>query len=566
MNTDLLVPNADDWLALICADTEMGALVQAFDWSSTSLGPPSSWSLGLRTAISMCLTSHFPMLVVWGPELVKIYNDGYRQILGSHKHPGALGSPAKEVWPEVWDIIGPMFASVSATGQPTRGDHQVFLLARNGFLEECNFTYSYSPLFDDDGTIGGVLDVVMETTEQVIAQRRLACLTDLSAALFQTGQVTDVCVRAATALSLSTTDVRAADLYLRVGDQLVLVASNRRDDVAAIEPDLLLQAAHDRGPLVIGGSSDGSMPAAQFVVPIASAYGGVDGAFVASLNPRLPFDEAYANFLLLIASSVGAALDSAYLRAVEVDEYRQISDTLQSAMLKPASDLPTVAARYLPAVGNLAVGGDWYDVIDLGADCRALVVGDCVGHGLEAATVMAQLRSAARAMLLEGRDPAATLEGLDLFAATIDGAFCATIVCALVDSRERVVAYSRAGHPPPLIMAAAGTTWLDQAGGVPLLVDPSQRRNNATHHLHDDDVIIMYTDGLIERRGENLEAGLERLASAARMLYGSNVHQLADGLLRHLQPENTRDDMVLVVNHIPAFSAGPTRTEPSGSL
>ena len=76
----------------------------------------------------------------------------------------------------------------------------------------------------------------------------------------------------------------------------------------------------------------------------------------------------------------------------------------------------------------------------------------------------------------------------------------------------------------------------------------------------------MYTDGLIERRGENLETGLERLASAARMLYGSNVHQLADGLLRHLQPENTRDDMVLVVNHIPAFNAGPTRTKPSGSL
>src|SRR5690606_34542236 len=102
---------------------------------------------------------------------------------------------------------------------------------------------------------------------------------------------------------------------------------------------------------------------------------------VATLSPRRPFDAEYRSFIDLVAATIGAALDSAYRRSVAVDEYRAISETLQQAMLRPSSDLPTVAARYLPAVGGLSVGGDWYDVIDIDDHRRAIVVGDCVGHG-----------------------------------------------------------------------------------------------------------------------------------------------------------------------------------------
>lgn len=530
----------------------MGAMVEAFDWASTTLGPADKWSIGLRTAVSTCLTSRFPMLVMWGPELIKIYNDGYRVMLGTEKHPRALGSPAKAIWPEIWDVIGPMFEGVLVAGQPTWVENQLLVLERNGFPEECCFTYSYSPLFDDDGTISGVLDVATETTERVIAEERLVCLTDLSTALFEAERVTDVLVRAATTLARSTADVVAADFYLRVGDQLALVSSNRRLGVSAIEPDVLSRVASDRVPSVLGGSGHGTTPADQFVAPIGTIDGTVEGAFVAELNPRRQFDDAYLNFVQLIATIVGVALRSAFHRTEEVDEYRLISETLQRAMIRPAIDLPTVAARYLPAVGNLAVGGDWYDVIDLGADGRALVVGDCVGHGLAAAAAMAQLRSATRAMLLDGVNPAATLEGLDRFAATIDDAFCATVVCVIVDQQEKLVTYSRAGHPPPLIVAATGTAWLDLAGGAPLGVRTSQRRDNAIYRLREEDMIIMYSDGLIERRGENLDMGLQRLATAASTLYGSHVQGVADGLLRHLQPENIRDDVVLVVKHMSA--------------
>lgn len=197
-------------------------MVEAFDWASTTLGPADKWSIGLRTAVSTCLTSRFPMLVMWGPELIKIYNDGYRVMLGTEKHPRALGSPAKAIWPEIWDVIGPMFEGVLVAGQPTWVENQLLVLERNGFPEECCFTYSYSPLFDDDGTISGVLDVATETTERVIAEGRLVCLTDLSTALFEAERVTDVLVRAATTLARSTADIVAADFYLRVGDQLAL--------------------------------------------------------------------------------------------------------------------------------------------------------------------------------------------------------------------------------------------------------------------------------------------------------------------------------------------------------
>ena len=247
---------------------------------------------------------------------------------------------------------------------------------------------------------------------------------------------------------------------------------------------------------------------------------------------------------------VTSALDGAYRRTVEIGEYRRISDTLQAALLKPVSDLPTVAARYLPAVGRLAVGGDWYDVIDMGNAQRGLIVGDCVGHGLEAATVMAQLRSAARAMILEGRDPAAVLDGLDTFASSIEGAACASVVCAVFDRNKRTLTYARAGHPPPLIVNAAGVTWLDDAGGPLLSIDTGRPRATAVVNVDDADVLVLYSDGLIERRGESLDIGLDRLAVAATELYGDTVHRIAEGLIRLLSPETTRDDVVIVVKQL----------------
>lgn len=561
---DIGAQGRDRWFDLVTSGSEMGELVAAHDWAAGPLGPPDSWPAALRAAVGICLTSRFPMLVVWGPQLIKIYNDGYVDILGATKHPGALGAPVKQVWPEVWDIIGPQFDHVMSGAGPLFFDQQMLRLEADGFLEERYFTYSYSPIFDEHGSIGGVFDTVVEVTQHVVAERRLRCLSELSAALVDCEHVGDVCMGAVTVMSRHPADIPAVAVYLRVNDELVQVASGQRHSLMRdLDPRVLREVLDSGRPLVIGAPAPGSPPvvlregptrpgpADRVVVPIGTDRNETNGVLVVGVSPHRLFDDAYRSFIDLAASSIGAALESSFRHAEALGQQRHISDTLQGAMLHPASDLPTVAARYLPAVGELSVGGDWYDVIDLGHGRRALVVGDCVGHGLPAATVMGQLRSASRALLLEGNGPAATLEALDRFAEAVDGARGTTVVCAIIDLAAGTVRYACAGHLPPLLMGRDTTTWLMGARGAPLATGERRRGEEAEAPLAEGDVLVLYSDGLVERRGEVLDVGLTRLAAAAAARRGSSVHDLADGLLEDLLAADARDDVALVVKVVP---------------
>ena len=160
--------------------SEMSQLVERTDWAAGPLGAPDTWPQSLRTAVGICLSSRFPILLWWGPELVMVYNDAYRPMLGQSKHPRALGAPGKEVWTEIWDVIGPMLDQVMAGGGATWSRDELLVLDRNGYPEECYFTYSYSPITDESGGVGGVFCAVTETTERVIGERRLATLADLA--------------------------------------------------------------------------------------------------------------------------------------------------------------------------------------------------------------------------------------------------------------------------------------------------------------------------------------------------------------------------------------------------
>ena len=540
-----MAADGDAWLTALAGQSDMGQAVRDFDWSTNPLGPPAQWPEGLRSAVMICLATRFPVLVVWGPELIKIYNDGYRVMLGRDKHPRALGAPAAEVWPELWDIIGPLFETVMASGVSTWSENECLIVDRNGFAEESYFTFSYSPLYDGD-RVAGVLDLSVETTDLVLSERRLRCITALSAALANTWQVTDVCVDAVHALGPFVSDIQSAEIYLRAGENIVLVASNRRGGPSG-RSRIDLPAVVDGQIAVVGDHDGGRLPAALVGLPIGAAFGGVQGAAVFSLSEQRPFDEEYQRFVQALVDTIDSAIEGAYRRSMEVGEYRQISDTLQAAMLPSARDRPTVAARYLPATGKLAVGGDWYDVIDLDDHRRALVVGDCVGHGLNAATVMGQLRSAARAMLLADRSPAEVLSGLDIFAAQVDGAASTTMMCAVFDRQTHRLTYARAGHPPPLLVGERGSRWLDDDGGPPLAVNGDIRREQFSVDVDEEDLIVMYSDGLIERRGEVLDVGMARLSHAAFNARHLRVEEIADQLLQELRPENARDDVVLVV-------------------
>src|SRR3954469_25855786 len=125
----MLVPQAESSAGPLAGGGETGVLMRSFEWSRTPLGPVEAWPQSLRTTVSTCLNSRFPILVWWGPELVKLYNDGYATILGA-KDPGALGPPGREAWPEIWHVIGPMLDGVLRRGEATWSENVLLPLER----------------------------------------------------------------------------------------------------------------------------------------------------------------------------------------------------------------------------------------------------------------------------------------------------------------------------------------------------------------------------------------------------------------------------------------------------
>jgi serine phosphatase RsbU (regulator of sigma subunit) len=232
---------------------------------------------------------------------------------------------------------------------------------------------------------------------------------------------------------------------------------------------------------------------------------------------------------------------------------RQVAVALQEAMLS-APDLDhhtgNIAVRYLPATTSLNVCGDWYDVVDLPPDRYAAAVGDVVGHGLHAAAVMGMLRSALSAAIRALPSPAQALEVLGLYARSLDGATAATAVKVLIDTRSRLIIYSSAGHPPPVLLHCDGTCeLLDRATDPPLGARPHHvPRPQAGLSYTRGDTLVMYTDGLIERRDEDIDASLARLTTALAKDSALAPDQLADALLARLDVTGgAADDIALIV-------------------
>ena len=160
---------------------ETGARMRSLDWAATPLGPVGGWPQSLKTAVRIMLDSRYAMWLGWGAELTFFYNDAYARMTLGPKHPWALGRSGAEVWPEIWDDIGPRAESVIRTGQATWDEGLLLFLERRGYPEETYHTFSYSPVPDDRGGVGGMLCVVTEDTERTIGERRLRTLRELAA-------------------------------------------------------------------------------------------------------------------------------------------------------------------------------------------------------------------------------------------------------------------------------------------------------------------------------------------------------------------------------------------------
>src|SRR5437868_7579213 len=169
-------PDILDWLV---GGGEMGKVIHAMDWSTTALGPLKSWPQSLRTTVSLCLASNFPISLAWGPEHIQIYNDGYWPICGG-KHPGSMGEDFTSCWASAWPVIGDAFERALG-GETSFLEDQRMFLDRNGYLEETFFTFSFSPIRDEANAVGGLFHPVTETTGRMVSERRTRALRDLAA-------------------------------------------------------------------------------------------------------------------------------------------------------------------------------------------------------------------------------------------------------------------------------------------------------------------------------------------------------------------------------------------------
>ncbi|MGW0761115.1 SpoIIE family protein phosphatase [Streptomyces sp. NPDC002814] len=232
---------------------------------------------------------------------------------------------------------------------------------------------------------------------------------------------------------------------------------------------------------------------------------------------------------------------------------REVALALQEAMLPARRQVgdQRAAVRYRPAVGALNVCGDWYDLVDLvGGNRIGVSVGDVVGHGLEAAGVMGQLRSALTATSRVADGPAQALDVLGRYAHVVDGAESATAVTTFIDFDAHTITYSSAGHPPPALLHPDGRVeFLDRATDPPLDARPSPiPRPEARITFTEGAMLVLYTDGLIERRREDIDTGLSRLADSLGRHLGADPETLADAvLLELLPPGGATDDTALIV-------------------
>lgn len=347
MSAHGMLAAGDDGYECLAGGGEMGALMRSLDWSSSSIGPVRAWPQSLRTSVSICLNSRFAILIWWGPDLVMLYNDAYRDIIAG-KHPAALGHPGRECWPEIWHIVGPMLEGVLQRGEATWSDDLLLLLDRTGYLEECYFTFSYSPIRDESGGVGGAFTPVAETTDHVIGARRMRTLRDLASHGRGAHDVIGACRAAADTLAENLKSIPFSAIYLfdDARQNATLVAGSGLEAGASFAashlsldriPGVLADAARSSHMTLIENLAEllGPLPSGAWdtparggvVLPILMPGQGAPLGFVlAGANPRKRVDAAYRSFFELVGNHICTAVAEARAHEEERRRLRELAE------------------------------------------------------------------------------------------------------------------------------------------------------------------------------------------------------------------------------------------------
>jgi PAS domain S-box-containing protein len=333
-------------LNFLAGGGEMGERILTFAWEKTSLGPIESWPQSLKTSIGLMLNSQHPIWIGWGPEAAFLYNDPYIGVLSSAKHPHALGEPAAKVWAEIWDFCGPLADKVFQKGEASYMNDVRLFMDRGEFLEEVFYSFSYSPIRDESGNVGGLFCPSTEVTAKALHTRRLRTLSELASESLAQKSISAACVAAAKILEKAREDVPFALLYLISPDGSVglleqAIGVSEENGVICPKTVGLKGSAKDGVPWPIAqvvnrllpevvpikeveglplGAADRKVNEA-FVLPIVSRGDARPmGVLVAGVNPTRKLDSDYRSFFELVAGHVATAIQNA--RAAEEDKRR----------------------------------------------------------------------------------------------------------------------------------------------------------------------------------------------------------------------------------------------------
>ncbi|OBK52128.1 histidine kinase [Mycobacterium kubicae] len=531
-----LLAGADDYLVKPFAAAELLARVRANVELARLRGHQSRWRAALvdslQEAFFVCdedgavieINTAFTEILGYGPE-------------GLPYHPVHPWWPNKETDSEAFRQVEVAFEGMLSD---THGTFTAPITHRDGQRRWVAVTFNHAE--DPDSgrrvMVGTFRDV---TAEHYLVQRQTA-LAALNQQLAQADTLDDA-LHEATAELLRLWQARRI-LAITFGDAGKTVPPHV---VCAGEPaqwsDLPAQLQQRIASLREG---DLLTPLAEEAGAAGIALQHPNGVLViwVELAEHRPFTPEDQTLLTVLSGRLGQGLQRVY----QLDQQRETAVALQHAMLGPASLPEGFAVRYHPASRPLKVGGDWYDVVDIDKGRVALIVGDCVGHGLSAATVMGQLRSACRALLLEQTSPSAALTGLDRFAARLPGARCTTAFCAVLTLDTGELVYSSAGHPPPILVHADGTkARLDGGHGLPLALRPDWSRTEARVTMPPRATLLLYTDGLVERRGRSIDDGMDRAADVVHGGRSDSIDEVADNLMSRLEPGGGYPDDVAVL-------------------
>jgi signal transduction histidine kinase len=349
-------------------DGEMAGRIRAFDWSATPLGPIENWEPRWISALASVLHTKFQAVIYLGPELICLYNDAEIETLGSW-HPAALGTPASIFLATMWDVVGPKLASVMAGGEATWSEDEPLLFDRQG-LEEVFFTYSYSPILDEHGTVNGVLLVTHETTGRVIGERHLRALRELASGAAGSTSSVAVCDAAVRALT-GNPDIPFALAYLADGEGVLRLAASAGLSFSTASSDQMLAAVTGAAVQVLDVPGTGHEPGPRHAIAVPIVEPGETshaGLLIAGLVDVRPIDERQIRFFELVGGQIGAALAGhrAQAAASATAERRQIERNLHDSVQQHL-----LAAKVLSGLAHDAAAADSEEV-----RAKLVVIGD----------------------------------------------------------------------------------------------------------------------------------------------------------------------------------------------